>query len=80
MGKTAAEIAGIVRTGIPFVYFAKNKTMPDLLEKIAGNVGFTAFLLRWDENLLKNCHEKNVDFSYYSEYYGYSAFYLSGSA
>ncbi len=80
VGKTAAEIAGIVRTGIAFAYFAKNKTVPELLEKMAGNVGFTAFPVRWDEGLLKNCHEKNIDFSYYSEYYGYSTFYLSGSA
>ena len=76
----AAEKAGIVKKGIPFVYFAKNKTVSDVFEKTAKKAETRAFSVKPEEICLKNYGEKGIDFSYCSGYYKYSTFHLSGAA
>ena len=76
----AAEKAGIVKKGIPFVYFAKNKTVSDVFEKTAKKAETRAFSVKPEEICLKNYGEKGIDFSYYSGYYKYNTFHLSGAA
>lgn len=51
--KIAAEKAGIVKKGIPFVYFAKNKTVSDVFEKTAKKAETRAFSVKRTEICLK---------------------------
>ena len=76
----AAEKAGIVKKGIPVVYFAKNKIISGVIEKSVKKADSKAFSVKPEEINLKNCDEKGIDFSYYSGYYKYSAFHLSTKA
>lgn len=78
--KIAAEKAGIVKKGIPFVYFAKNKSVTDVLEKTAKTVGSKAFSVNPSEISLQKCNEKGIDFSYHCGYYECSMFHLSTTA
>ena len=84
LGETLAEIAaqkaGIVKKGIPLVYFANNKTVTEVMEKSAKKAKTGAFSVKPEEICLKNYHEKGIDFSYYSGYYKYSMFHLSTTA
>ena len=76
----AEEKAGIVKKGIPLVYFAKNKIVADVMEKSAKKADSKAFSVKPAEICLKNCDEKGIDFSYHSGYYKYSVFRLSTRA
>ena len=76
----AEEKAGIVKKGIPLVYFAKNKIVADVMEKSAKKADSKAFSVKPAEICLKNSDEKGIDFSYYSGYYKYSVFRLSTRA
>ncbi len=78
--KIAAEKAGIVKKGIPLVYFAKNKTVADVLEKAAKRADSKAFAVKPSEIFLQKCDEKGIDFSYQSGYYEYSTFHLRTKA
>lgn len=73
----AGEKAGIVKKGIPLVYFAKNKIISDVMEKSAKKADSKAFSVKPAEICLKKCDEKGIDFSYHSGYYKYSVFHLS---
>lgn len=78
--KIAAEKAGIVKKGIPVVYFAKNKIVSERIEKSAKEADSKAFSVNPGEISIKKCDEKGIDFSYYSGYYKYSTFHLSTKA
>lgn len=80
LAEVAAEKAGIVKKGIPLVYFAKNKTVSEVFEKTAKKAETRAFSVKPEEICLKNYGEKGIDFSYCSGYYKYSTFHLSGAA
>ncbi len=76
----AAEKAGIVKKGIPLVYFAKNKIVSERIEKSVKRAESKAFSVKAEDIGLKNCDKKGIDFSYYSGYYKYSTFHLSTKA
>lgn len=76
----AAEKAGIVKKGIPLVYFANNKKVSAVIEKSAKRAESGAFSVKPEEICLKKYDEKGIDFSYYSGYYKYSTFHLSTKA
>ena len=76
----AEEKAGIVKKGIPLMYFAKNKIVADVMEKSAKKADSKAFSVKPAEICLKNSGEKGIDFSYHSGYYKYSVFRLSTRA
>lgn len=76
----AAEKAGIVKKGIPFVYFANNKLVSQVMEKTAKKAKTGAFSVKPEEICLKKYDEKGIDFSYYSGYYKCSTFHLSTKA
>lgn len=84
LGETLEEIAkekaGIVKKGIPLVYFAKNKTVSDIFEKSAKKAETRAFSVKRTEICLKKYDEKGIDFSYHCGYYKDSTFHLSGTA
>lgn len=76
----AAEKAGIVKKGIPLVYFAKNKRISDVFEKSAKKAETRAFSVKQTEICLKKYDEKGIDFSYHCGYYKDSTFHLSSTA
>lgn len=76
----AAEKAGIVKKGIPLVYFAKNKTVSEVFEKSAKKAETKAFSVKQREICLEKYDEKGIDFSYHCGYYKDSTFHLSGTA
>ena len=84
LGGTIEEIAwekaGIVKKGIPLVYFAKNKIVADVMEKSAKKAETMAFSVKPEEICLKNYDEKGIDFSYYSGYYKDRSYRLFGTA
>lgn len=80
LSKIAAEKAGIVKKEIPFVYFAKNKTVSDVFEKTAKKAETRAFSVKPEEICLKKYDEKGIDFSYHSGYYKCSTFHLTTAA
>ena len=84
LGETLEEIAGekagIVKKGIPFVYFAKNKCVSDVLERSAKKAETRAFSVKEAEICLKKYDEKGIDFSYHCGYYKSSTFHLSTAA
>lgn len=84
LGETLAEIAkekaGIVKKGIPLVYFAKNKCVSDVFEKSAKKAETWAFSVKETEICLKKYDEKGIDFFYRCGYYKDSTFHLSTTA
>lgn len=84
LGETLAEIAkekaGIVKKGIPLVYFAKNKTVSDIFEERAKKAETWTFSVKETEICLKKYDEKGIDFSYHCGYYKDSTFHLSTTA
>lgn len=80
LAEVAAEKAGIVKKGIPLVYFAKNKTVSEVFEKTAKKAETRAFSVKSEEICLKKYDEKGIDFSYHSGYYKDSTFHLATAA
>ena len=84
LGGTIAEIArekaGIVKKGIPLVYFAKKKEASEIFEKSAKKAETRAFSVKGTEICLKNNDEKGIDFSYHTGYYKDSTFHLATTA
>lgn len=76
----AGEKAGIVRKDVPLVYLAKNKSVSDIMENRAENVGTKAFPVLPSEILLCKWGQKGIDFSYDSGYYKCNMFFLSTTA
>ncbi len=76
----AAEKAGIVKKGIPLVYFANNKKAAAVIEKSVKRAESVAFSVKPGEICLEKYDEKGIDFSYYSGYYKYSTFHLATKA
>ncbi|MDE5596728.1 MAG: bifunctional folylpolyglutamate synthase/dihydrofolate synthase, partial [Lachnospiraceae bacterium] len=67
----AAEKAGIFRGNVPVVYFEKEKCVSETLEKCADFVGTKAFPVSFRAIKEINSHDKTIDFSLQSNYYGY---------
>lgn len=80
LAEIAAEKAGIVKKGIPLVYFAKNKCVSDVFDKTAKKAETRAFSVKTEEICLKKYDEKGIDFSYHCGYYKDSTFHLSTKA
>ncbi|MCM1386744.1 MAG: bifunctional folylpolyglutamate synthase/dihydrofolate synthase [Bacillus sp. (in: Bacteria)] len=67
----AAEKAGIFRKNVPAVYFEKEKSVSETLEKCADFVGAKTFSTSFRAIKEINSHDKTIDFSLQSNYYGY---------
>lgn len=84
LGNTLTEIAGekagIVKTGTELVYFANNDDVSLVMEKMAESKDTKAFPVYPTSIVSQKVHEKGIDFSYNTRYYGCSAFYLSTKA
>lgn len=73
----ASEKAGIMRKGIPVVYFAKEKEVTDALEKCAECVGAKTVPVSFSAIKEINTAHKTIDFSLQSNYYGYIGLHMS---
>ncbi|MCM1253527.1 MAG: bifunctional folylpolyglutamate synthase/dihydrofolate synthase [Clostridium sp.] len=75
LGETLPEIAmekaGIFRKNVPAVYFEKEKSVSETLEKCADFVGTKTFSTSFRAIKEINSHDKTIDFSLQSNYYGY---------
>lgn len=70
----AAEKAGIFRKDVPAVYFDKERTVTDTLEKCAVLAETPTFPVSFRAIKEINSHDKTIDFSLQSNYYGYIRF------
>ncbi|MCM1174611.1 MAG: bifunctional folylpolyglutamate synthase/dihydrofolate synthase [Blautia sp.] len=70
----AAEKAGIFRKNVPAVYFDKEETVTEALEKCAVLTGTATFPVSFGAIKEINSHDKTIDFSLQSNYYGYIRF------
>jgi len=70
----AAEKAGIFRKNVPAVYFDKERTVTETLEKCAVLAGTPTFPVSFRAIKEINSHDKTIDFSLQSNYYGYIRF------
>lgn len=70
----AAQKAGIFRKNVPVVYFDKEKSVTETLEKCAVLAETTTFPVSFRAIKEVNSHDKTIDFSLQSNYYGYIRF------
>ncbi|MDE7339793.1 MAG: bifunctional folylpolyglutamate synthase/dihydrofolate synthase [Lachnospiraceae bacterium] len=70
----AAEKAGIFRKNVPVVYFDKEKSVTETLEKCAVLAETFTFPVSFQAIKEINSHDKTIDFSLQSNYYGYIRF------
>lgn len=71
LSKIAAEKAGIFRKNVPVIYFDKEKSVSEVLERCAVSAGTTAFPVSFQAIKEINSNHKTIDFSFQSNYYGY---------
>lgn len=75
LGETLPEIArekaGIFRKKVPVVYFDKNRSVTETLEKCAVLAETSTFPVSFRAIKEVNSHDKTIDFSLQSNYYGY---------
>ncbi|MCI8358305.1 MAG: bifunctional folylpolyglutamate synthase/dihydrofolate synthase [Lachnospiraceae bacterium] len=75
LGETLPEIArekaGIFRKNVPVVYFDKNRDVTETLEKCADLSETSTFPVSFQAIKEINSHDKTIDFSLQSNYYGY---------
>ena len=78
LGETLPEIArekaGIFRKNVPVVYFDKNRDVTETLEKCADLSETSTFPVSFQAIKEINSHDKTIDFSLQSNYYGYIRF------
>lgn len=78
LGETLPEIAvekaGIFRKNVPVVYFDKEKTVAETLEKCAVLAETSTIPVSFQAIKEINSHDKTIDFSLQSNYYGYIRF------
>ena len=70
----AAEKAGIFRKNVPVVYFDKEKMVTETLEKCAVLAETSTIPVSFRAIKEINSHDKTIDFSLQSNYYGYIRF------
>ena len=71
LSEIAAEKAGIFRKNVPVVYFDKEKSVTETLEKCAVLAETFTFPVSFRAIKEINSHDKTIDFSLQSNYYGY---------
>jgi len=76
----AGEKAGIIKPGVPVVFFDKQPSVTGILEKFAKKAGSKAIKIGKDSILDVNIHNKNIDFSLHTGYYNYDSLFLNTTA
>lgn len=80
LGKIAGEKAGIIKQGVPVVFWGEDEEVSSVLVKRAQELGSPSVLVSNADVDLFYFHKKCVDFSIKSEYYGYIRCRLNTSA
>lgn len=78
--KIAGEKAGIIKPQVPVVYNKKDEKVAEVIEQTAREKGSLSIGVSKSDYTLINFHDKSIDFSCQSRYYGYVRFILHTSA
>lgn len=76
----AGEKAGIIKPGVPVVFFDKRPSVTEILGKFAKKAGSRAIRIGKDSILDANINNKNIDFSLHTGYYNYDSLFLNTTA
>ncbi|WP_289285988.1 bifunctional folylpolyglutamate synthase/dihydrofolate synthase [Parablautia intestinalis] len=76
----AAEKAGIIKAGVPVIYFDKRKKSSEVLAQYAKKARSPAILIGNDNILNENINNKSIDFSLNTGYYNYVSLSLNTTA
>lgn len=76
----AGEKAGIIKKGVPVVFFDKRPSVTEILEKFAKKAESRAVKIGKDSILDVNIRNKSIDFSLHTGYYNYDSLLLNTSA
>ncbi len=69
--KIAAEKAGIIKKGIPIIYFRRDETAAKVIEDTAREHGSPIIPVEKQDYIINHLGNKTIDFSLYSRYYSY---------
>ena len=78
--KIASEKAGIIKPGIPVVFWKEKEEVSSVIEEKAKSLSSPCIYVSKDVVDLTFFHDKHIDFSYKSRYYGYVGFSVSTKA
>lgn len=76
----AMEKAGIIKPGVPVVFFDKRIEVTDILKDCAKKVQSEANIVEKNSILKVNIDNKTIDFSFHSGYYKYDSLFLDTTA
>lgn len=76
----AEEKAGIIKQGVPVVYFHRNFTVKDIIEKYCKKMGAVLHIVEKTQYNLLKITNKTIDFSFNSGYYRYSSLQIRKTA
>ncbi len=78
LGETLSEIAGekagIIKRGVPVVYWKEKEDVTKIIEEKAGSLSSPCISVSKEDVNSNFFHDKHIDFSYKSRYYGYVGF------
>lgn len=69
--KIAAEKAGIIKKGIPIIYFRRDEAAAKVIEDTAREHGSPIITVEKQDYIINHLGNKTIDFSLYSRYYSY---------
>lgn len=69
--KIAAEKAGIIKEGIPIIYFRRDEAAAKVIEDTAREHGSPIITVEKQDYIINHLGNKTIDFSLYSRYYSY---------
>lgn len=69
--KIAAEKAGIIKPGVPVVYFRRDEAAAQVIEETAARCGSPVVCVEKTDYIINHLGNKTIDFSIHSRYYSY---------
>ncbi len=76
----AGEKAGIIKPGVPVVFYHKRQEVTDVLQKAAKKAKSQTVIIEKDNILNVNIENKTIDFSLHTGYYKYDSLFLTTTA
>ena len=76
----AAEKAGIIKPGVPVIFFDKRPESTEILAKYAKKTKSPVVIIGKDNILNVNINNKSIDFSLHTGYYNYVSLFLNTTA
>lgn len=78
--KIAAEKAGIIKPGVPVIYFDRNPQVKAVIEKQAESRGAALYPVEKTNYIINSLGHKTIDFSFHNGYYKYVHLKLGATA